>query len=239
MGENKMSKSLGNLITVKQALARYSPDAIRLFIIGSHYRSPLTYSEDTLKAAEVGMERLRQSTRDGGKTGGKAALDAEPFRVKFIESMDDDFNTAQAVAVLFDLAREINRAREENRNVDTALKTLVDLAGVLGFTLDEPAKPPLDAEPLVEFVSKLSLEFKKVPAAGNDSMVKIESLLSSAAKRDAPHDAEALVQLFIDVRKELRQARQWQLADMVRNYLSESGIALEDTPRGTVWKRAI
>src|SRR4030043_488987 len=239
MGENKMSKSLGNLITVKQALERYSPDAIRLFVLGSHYRSPLTYSEDTLKAAEVGMERLRQVTRDGGKAGGKSPLDTEPFKGRFTESMDDDFNTAQAVAVLFDLAREINRGREENYDVTSALGTLTELAGLLGFTLQEPAKPPLDAQPFVELVSKLSLEFKRAPGSGNDSMVKIESLLSDAIKSDEPPDAEALIQLFIDVRKELRQARQWQLADVVRDRLAELGIALEDTPKGTVWKRTL
>jgi len=194
-GEDKMSKSLGNLITVKQALERYSPDAIRLFILGSHYRSPLTYSEETLKAAEVGMERLRQATRDGGGSGGKAVLDAEPFKRRFIDSMDDDFNTAQAVAVLFDLVREINRAREENCDVADARNTLVDLAKVLGFTLEEPARPPLDAE--------------------------------------------SLIQLLIEIRDELRKAKQWQLADVIRNRLIELGVALEDTSKGTVWKRTL
>jgi cysteinyl-tRNA synthetase len=195
LGENKMSKSLGNLITVKQALERYSADAIRLFILGSHYRSPLTYSEESLKAAEVGMERLRQANRDGGGSGGKAVLDSEPFRRRFVDGMDDDFNTAQAVAVLFDLAREINRAREENYDVADAQNTLAELAKVLGFTLEEPARPPLDAEPLI--------------------------------------------QLLIEIRDELRKAKQWQLADMIRQRLIELGITLEDTPKGTVWKRTL
>ncbi len=239
LGENKMSKSLGNLITVKRALELYSPDAIRLFILGSHYRSPLTYSEDTLKAAEIGMERLRQAVRDEGKTGGKAVLDAEPFKVRFIESMDDDFNTAQAVAVLFDLTREINRAREEKYDVTGAVKTLKELAGVLGFTLEEPAKPPLDSQPFIELVRNLSLEFKNVPSDSSDSMVKAESLLSDTTHGDEPPDAEAIIQLCIDIRKELRQAKQWQLADVVRNRLAELGIALEDTPKGTVWKRTL
>jgi cysteinyl-tRNA synthetase len=194
LGENKMSKSLGNLITVKQALERYGPDAIRLFILSSHYRSPLTYSEETLKAAEAGMERLRQATKDGG-TAGKIVLDSEPFRRRFVESMDDDFNTAQAIAVLFDLAREINRAREESYDVADAQNTLAELAEVLGFTLEEPSKPPLDAGPLIE--------------------------------------------VLIEIRKELRQAKQWQLADMIRSRLAELGIALEDTPKGTIWKRTL
>ena len=239
LGENKMSKSLGNLITVKRALELYSPDALRLFILNSHYRSPLTYSEETLRAAESGMERLRQATRDGGNAGGKSALDAEPFRSRFIESMDDDFNTAQAVAALFDLAREINRAREENYDVAAARNALVELAGVLGFTLEEPTRPPLDAKPFVELASKLSLEFKKASKGSDDSMVKAESLLSGAAHGDEPPDAESIIRIFIDVRKELRQAKQWQLADVVRGRLAELGIALEDTPKGTVWKRTL
>ena len=194
LGEDKMSKSLGNLITVKEALERYSPDAIRLFVIGSHYRSPLTYSEESLEAAETGMERLRQAIRDGEEGGGKAVLDSEPFRRRFIESMDDDFNTAQAVAALFDLAREVNRARDEKQDVASAQGTLAELAKVLGFTLDEPTKPPLDAEPFVE--------------------------------------------LLISIRHDLREARQWQLADGIREHLADLGIALEDTPKGTVWKRS-
>lgn len=190
---DKMSKSLGNLVTVKQALERYSPDAIRFFILGSHYRSPLTYSDDILQAAEAGMERLRQAARGTGEVGNKGVLDSEPFRARFIESMDDDFNAAQAVAVLFDLARAINRAQEEKQDVSQARSTLAELAGLLGFTLEEPTKPALAAEPFIE--------------------------------------------LLISLRNDLRQAKQWQLADKIRDRLAESGIALEDTPKGTVWKR--
>lgn len=193
MGEDKMSKSLGNLITVKEALERCSPDAIRLFILGSHYRNPLTYSEETLEAAETGMERLRQAVRDRGETGGKAVLDSEPFKRRFTESMDDDFNAAQAIAVLFELAREINRGQEEKLDVAEAQDTLAELARVLGFTLEEPAKPLLDAEPFIE--------------------------------------------LLISVRNDLRQAKEWQLADKIRSHLAELGIALEDSSKGTDWKR--
>jgi cysteinyl-tRNA synthetase len=221
LGENKMSKSLGNLITVKQALERYSSDAIRLFILGSHYRSPLTYSEEALAAAESGMERLRQAARDGSQTGGKSVLDAEPFKVRFTESMDDDFNTAQASAVLFELAREINRGREGNYDVTAAQNTLRELAEVLGFTLEEPKKPPLETGPFIELLNQLSHEFKRAP--GHDPMMKVEQL----------------IQLLIETREELRKAKQWQLADMVRNRLIELGIALEDKPEGTVWKRSL
>ena len=236
-GENKMSKSLGNLITVKQALEQYSPDAIRLFILGSHYRSPLTYGEDSLKAAETGMERLRQASRDGGATSGKVVLDAEPFRSRFAESMDDDFNTAQAGAVLFDLVREINRAREENYDVIGAQKTLIELAQVLGFTLEEPAKPPLNAEPFIELLNQLCYEIQLALKESDDVVKKVQSLLAGAAQSVEPLDAAALIQLLIQIRNELRQDKQWQLSDIIRNRLTELGITLEDTPKGTVWKR--
>ena len=193
MGEDKMSKSLGNLITVKEALKRCSPDAVRLFILGSHYRSPLTYSEEALEASETGIERLRQAVRDRVETGRKAVLGSEPFKRRFTESMDDDFNAAQAIAVLFELAREINRAREEELDIAEAQDTLAELARVLGFTLEEPAKPLLDAEPFIE--------------------------------------------LLISVRNDLRQAKEWQLADKIRSHLAELGIALEDSSKGTDWKR--
>jgi len=219
-GEDKMSKSLGNLITVKEALERYSPDAIRLFILSSHYRSPLTYSEEALKAAESGMERLRQAARDGGKAGGNP-LDAEPYKSRFIGSMDDDFNTAQALAVLFELAREINRGREENYDVTAAQKTIKELAEILGFTLEEPTRPPLEAGPFIALLSELSREFQQTP------------------KHDPAMKAEQLIQLLIETRGELRKAKQWQLADMVRQRLTGMGITLEDTPKGTIWKRSL
>ncbi|GAH12933.1 unnamed protein product, partial [marine sediment metagenome] len=102
LGEEKMSKSLGNLITIKEALGKYSPDAIRIFVLSSHYRSPLTYSEVALDAAEGGAERLlRVLSRDDPTGGVGKAIDAEPYRKQFIEAMDDDFNTPQALGVLF------------------------------------------------------------------------------------------------------------------------------------------
>jgi cysteinyl-tRNA synthetase len=218
LGENKMSKSLGNLITVKQALELYSPDALRLFILSSHYRSPLTYSEEVVKAAESGMERLRQAARDGGEADG-SALDAEPYKSRFTGSMDDDFNTAQALAVLFELAREINRGREEKCDVAAAQNTLRELMGVLGFTLEEPKKPPLEAGPFIALLGELSSQFNQTPE--HDPEMKVEQL----------------IQLLIETRENLRKAKQWQLADMVRQRLIGLGIALEDTPKGTIWKR--
>lgn len=194
LGEEKMSKSLGNLITVKDALQRYSADTLRLFVLSSHYRSPLTYSEKALKAADNGVERLRQALRCQEEAGGSGTLDADVFKKRFIECMDDDFNTAQAVAVLFDLARDINRARADGVSVAKAQETLLELAKILGLSLEEPKKPEIDAEPLIE--------------------------------------------LLIEIRSELRQAKEWQLADKIRARLLELGVVLEDTAKCTIWRHA-
>lgn len=195
LGEQKVSKSTGNLVTVKEMLSRFSPDAIRLFVLSSHYRNPLTYSEEALEASEQGAARLRQAVSQSNDNGGVAILDSEPSKQRFIEAMDDDFSTAQAVAALFELAREINRAREQGMNVTEAQRTLTELAAILGLTLKERPKPSLDAE--------------------------------------------VFIQVLVSVRDDLRQAYQWQLADRIRAHLLDLGIALEDTPRGTIWKHKI
>jgi len=135
MGAEKMSKSLGNLITIKQALENYSADAIRVFVLSSHYRSPLTYSEEILEAAEKGAERLRQTANNpisGRKAGNK--IDAEQYRKRLVEAMDDDFNTAQAVAVLFDPFKE-----REEAPLDT--EALVQNSAIIYQTLGLPMPP--------------------------------------------------------------------------------------------------
>jgi cysteinyl-tRNA synthetase len=138
LGGDKMSKSLGNLVSIKQALEKYSADALRIFILSSHYRSPLTYSEEGLEAAQNAGERLLRVVLRDDPTGGKGeALNAEPYRKRFIDAMDDDFNTAQALAVLFDLARVINQAGDAGISFISARYVISELArGVLGLRLD-------------------------------------------------------------------------------------------------------
>lgn len=223
---DKMSKSLGNLVTVKESLEHFSSDAIRLFILGSHYRSPLTYSESIIEATEVGLQRLRQaSIKNEVEDTRKTRLESEVFKQKFIKSMDDDFNTAQAVAVLFDLARDINRGREEGVDVTAAQQTLIELATVLGFTLEELSRPPLDAKSLAKEIKHWEAELvASIGFTAEDPLI-------------SPLDAESHVKQLILIRNKLRQAKQWQLADKMRDSLIELGIALEDTPKGTVWKR--
>jgi cysteinyl-tRNA synthetase len=157
MGAEKMSKSLGNLITIREALQKYSADGIRLFLLGSYYRNPLTYSEEAIEAAERGVERFFQSLAGQSKNTGEK-IDATSYRQRFIEFMDDDFSTPQAIAVLFDLAREINRGNDEGKDTSEACDTLRELAGVLGLTLKVPEKETVGDEAVIE---QLILERKK------------------------------------------------------------------------------
>ncbi len=217
--EAKMSRSLGNLVTIREALEKYSADAVRIFVLGSYYRGPLTYSEEALEAAERGAERLRQAAHlKGGEIQLKVDFTIRDSRQRFINAMDDDFNTAQALATIFDLTREINRLNEQGFDVTSAQQVLVELAGVLGLTLEAREESPLDTELIAEFYAAVCQELGRVPAYNDVG------------------DAEMMVNDLVEVRQELRKAKQWQQADMVRNKLDELGIALEDTPKGTIWR---
>ena len=156
LGQDKMSKSTGKLITVEDALSRYSPDAIRLFVLSSHYRSPMAYSEEGLEAMDRAAARLRLAAHLEAEGATAIPFDPEPYRQRFIEVMDDDFNTAQAVALLFNLDREIYQRRSEGFAVEEAQQTLIELAGVLGLTLKEERREELaDAIPSAEFIELL------------------------------------------------------------------------------------
>ncbi|OGO01869.1 MAG: cysteine--tRNA ligase [Chloroflexi bacterium RBG_13_52_12] len=224
MGAEKMSKSLGNLITIREALKKYSADALRLFILSSHYRSPLTYTQEAVEAAQSGAERMMRVVIKETIGGKGEALEAAPYRQRFIDAMDDDFNTPQALAALFDLARDMNRAEEAGMDAGKARETLRELGGILGLTFKAREETPLDVEPLKKLASDI---YEKVKAAG----------VAGIAAGKIPGDADAIMALLISVRKELRKARQFQLADEIRNGLTGLGITLEDTPAGTVWKR--
>ncbi len=191
MGEEKMSKSLGNIVSIRQAIDAVGADALRFWILTSHYRKPLTYTEEALQAAKGGVERLRIAARAAGDGKGEP-VDPAQFEARFVEAMDDDLNTPQALAALFDLAKEINRGRDEGRSVSEAQAALLKLAGVLGLRLEEEA-------------------------------------VSMAA---AP-----FIDLLVEVRQDLRKAKQFALADGVRAKLLDLGVALEDTPQGTVWRK--
>jgi cysteinyl-tRNA synthetase len=131
--KEKMSKSLGNFFTVREVLARYDPEVVRLFIVRAHYRSPLNYSDQHLDDARAGLTRLYTTLRDTPPA--EVAIDwSNPFAARFKEAMDDDFNTADAVAVLFELASEVNRT-----HATAGAGLLKALAGTLGLLERQPA----------------------------------------------------------------------------------------------------
>jgi cysteinyl-tRNA synthetase len=211
-GEEKMSKSLGNLITIKKALDRYGADALRIFVLSSHYRSPLTYAEEAIEAAKKGADRLEQAANSGiGKGVEKADIDFSIYHDKFVQSMDDDFNTSQAIATLFDLARDINRASEAGYDYEEARKALLELAGVLGLTL-RPSRESVNVT-------------IKVPTATMDASAFPPTIYTLSVED---------IQKLIIRRDELRKAKKWQEADEIRDQLDKLNITLEDTPSGPV-----
>ena len=227
MGEDKMSKSLGNLVRVSEALERHSVDALRLYFLSSHYRSPLNYSEEGLAAMERAVTRLRNAFREGPDAG-EGDLDPTPYEKNFIAAMDADLNTPQAMAALFDLAHEINRAREKRQGVAHAQARLRTLGGVLGLVLEEAAgQDDLPLDSLIDL-------FKDVGSNLNASgQHKLAGWVNS---HDGERDGATIVETLLAIRRELRQAREYGLADSIRSRLAAVGISLEDAAEGTVWR---
>jgi cysteinyl-tRNA synthetase len=157
--DNKMGKSLGNTISVEEALDAFSPDALRLFFLSSHYRSPLMYSAEGVEAQERAAERLRNAAEPTEEPDANGSLDPSPFVDRFTESMDDDMNTPRAMAALFDLVREINRASENGAGTARARESLGELAGVLGLTL-ERTDGDGEAAPLVDLLVQTRAELR-------------------------------------------------------------------------------
>lgn len=135
--DEKMSKSLGNFFTVREILARYRAEDVRYFILASHYRSPLNYSDQMLDSAGAALTRLYTALRDIEIT--EPGEQADEYIQRFKQAMDEDFNTAEAIAVLFDLANQVNKIRQDNPALASSLAaTLKMLGGVLGLLQDDP-----------------------------------------------------------------------------------------------------
>jgi cysteinyl-tRNA synthetase len=256
LGQEKMSKSLGNLITIKEALAKYSADAIRIFVLSSHYRSPLTYSEEALEAAERGADRLRQTISEkSGEKEPEGEMVPEHYQKQFIEAMDNDFNTPKALAVLFDLAHDINRISEAGFSVAQAQQVLVELSNVLGLNFGAPPIPPLDvttvADSLRSILTDVELnlgsieqeihsDVKSTYERAKRSADIVYELTRSSIDEDlerARPIGDIALEGLINLRQDFRASKLYDLADKIRDGLGKIGIALEDTPKGTVWKR--
>ena len=134
LNEEKMSKSLGNFFTVREVLKKFDPEIVRYFILGSHYRSPLDYSDDNLQGAKTALTRLYLALKDLPPAGDEGAAAVAAYEERFHAAMDDDFNTPGALAVLFELARDINKLREEGSATAAPLgAALRRLGGVIGL----------------------------------------------------------------------------------------------------------
>ncbi len=205
----KMGKSLGNFVTLKDAFERFNPLVIRFFILQSHYRSPLDFSNDALAAAEKGYTRLINTVMalrnkiDVNQGGEHIPIDLNLYKNNMIDAMDDDFNSPQAIAHLFDLSREVNQYLHDGTHYSaSSLETVDNLYRAFGDTV-------LGILP--------------------------ESVHSSSS--GAENIEGDLIQLLIDVRNEARKQKQFTLSDMIRDRLKESGVHLEDSREGTNWKR--
>lgn len=211
----KMSKSLNNFITVPDILKLYPGEVVRFFILRTHYRSPLDFSEDRIKEAQAGLVRLKTAYDRGqellkqeGNSDADAAMAEAAAKAMddFYEAMDDDFNTALAIGYMFTLSKEINTYVNDVVNKGKAFdkKHFGQLMDVYGKM----------AEIIGIFESSLEM-----PAAeGEMAAEEIEALIAERA--------------------EAKKAKNWARADEIRDSLKEQGIILEDSAAGTTWKRA-
>jgi len=193
--DQKMSKSTGNVTTIRELLKRYDPEVVRFFIVRAHYRSPLNYSDQRLDDAWQGLARLYTALRGTPPKIDEPDWDEAHGR-RFREAMDDDFNTPEAVAALFDLANEINRTR--SGALALQLRALGGLVGLLG---------------------RESEAFLRVRRGSGGGI------------------SDAQIVALIDARNEARRNKDYRRADEIRADLLRKGVALEDDPTGTTWRR--
>jgi len=224
VNQEKMSKSLGNFFLVRDILSKFPPEVVRFYLLGTHYRSPLDFDDEKLAAAQRGLERIKTSLRllDEAVTDRESdevsrpdpmlAARLEEIHLEFEKAMDDDFNTALAIGLMFDLAREVNsylqrtdfpNLAERIAALQKARQLFTRCNSVLGIW-----KTSASGEIILE-----------------DKDTEKESLV------------EDLVNLIIEIRQAARQNKDWSTADRLRDRLKELGIVLEDTPDGVRWRR--
>ena len=191
----KMSKSLGNFFTIADVLKKFDGEAVRFFMLRTHYRSPFNFSDTVLDEARTALRRLYNAVQAAGSPAAGAIDWAEPHAAAFKAAMDDDFNTPGALAVLFELAGQANRGRVQ------AAALLRSLGGVLGILHSDPQT----------YLQAAQIE-------GGDFTAQIEDR--------------------IQARTAAKSARDFALADRIRDELAAQGIVLKDSPLGTTWVRA-
>jgi cysteinyl-tRNA synthetase len=195
----KMSKSLGNVVGIRAFLDEHEPDALRLFVLSSHYRAPATLSDESISAAEKGLDRLRGALRpaqprpaaDPG-AGGELAAATERADSEFHAAMDDDFGTPGALAALFGLVTAINRARDagaDERTLSLAQAVLVERAGVLGFNLAAERgdrASDLAAAPFIELLIALRNEARAAKDWARADQVRVGLAELGVVLEDGP-----------------------------------------------------
>ena len=224
----KMSKSLGNIINVRDALKQWDAEVLRFFFASYHYRSPADFSEKAIEMAERGVERINRVMERlkeiAGNASGKvnklnekekeyynAILD---FRKKFEEAMDDDFNTPEAIASIFDFVKATNKyfmeCEEENKNLCAyALDILAKTGNVL--TLFQKKEEKYDVKPLISIA-------KKYGGKGEGSF-------------------EEIMKEILEIRENARKDKNWKMADAIRDELSNLGFEIQDTADGPKWRK--
>ncbi len=205
----KMSKSLGNFFTVREVRAKYDPEVIRFFVIRAHYRSPINYSDQHLDDAKQALTRLYTALKEFDAVPGAVDWN-NPYAERFREAMNDDFNTPEAIAALFDLANEVNKTRKAE---DARL--LKSLASILG---------------LLQRDSNAFLQGTVVAAEGHAA-----GKATARGVGAAVYSPEAIERL-ISERTAARKARNFAEADRIRKELLDAGIVLEDSSGGTTWR---
>ncbi len=217
INQEKMSKSLGNFLMIKDVIKSYHPEAVRLFLLSNHYRSPIDFNEKTIDEASGGLDKFYALLkRVEEKMGPVTQKEIEPvddtYWGQFCTAMDDDFNTALGISALFDAVRNINRLLDENSDdissdkkniVLSARSQILKIGSILGILTESPE---------AYFNKKRSLALEK------------ESI------------DPAVIEKMVKERTEARKAKDWEKADRIRKELEEMNIILEDRPEGTVWK---
>ncbi len=208
----KMGKSLDNFITLKKAFIKYNPLTVRFFILNTHYRSPLDFSNEALDAADKGLERLhttiinlreRMNHAKDSSVRPEIYNKLEKHKRLFLEAMDEDINTSEAIAVLFDLSKEVNTLLNSGQEISKkCLEDIDSLYQQLGGVI----------------LGIIPKSFE-------------------SAQRGEADVLDNVMRVLIDTRNELRKVKQWQLSDFIRNKLTEIGIALDDKSDSTEWKR--
>jgi cysteinyl-tRNA synthetase len=239
----KMSKSLGNIVTMHEVLEKFPGPAVRFFQLSTHYRKILEFSFDLVLDAGRGWRRLQKSVSEGaaylwaaghrrsrrGAGLGSTALGqaVQRARQRFEEAMDDDFNTAEAIGVLFDLSHDANAAfsgvsfrdpQSPDMNAfAVAIDLLVELGGVLGIV----SKPRFEPKALL---SRVAPVFGMWSAQGSLTGRWVAPMLRSE------------VQKIVDIRDEARAKKAWDVADRIRGDLAQAGITVEDSKSGSRWR---